>query len=179
MTGTRQHGKDFFEISGGDDHKIHIRGATGVAVASGLNWYLRYFAKVDTSWNAIFPLEVPSPLPPVKVPQKRSSAVDWSYYENVCTFSYSQAWWDWDRWEREIDWMAMSGINLPLSLTGQEYIAQRVFAKFGLSKEDMSEYFTGPGFLAWNRMINIKKWGGPLPQFFIEGQMQVTRLSSF
>ncbi len=23
--------------------------------------------------------------------------------------SYSSAWWDWDRWQQEIDWMAMSG----------------------------------------------------------------------
>lgn len=28
------------------------------------------------------------------------------------------AWWDWGRWEREIDWMALNGINLPLALTG-------------------------------------------------------------
>uniref|UniRef100_H3A9S5 N-acetyl-alpha-glucosaminidase n=1 Tax=Latimeria chalumnae TaxID=7897 RepID=H3A9S5_LATCH len=48
------------------------------------------------------------------------------YYQNVCTQSYSFAWWDWKRWEREIDWMALSGINLPLAFTGQEAIWQRV-----------------------------------------------------
>ena len=26
--------------------------------------------------------------------------------------------WDWERWEREIDWMALNGINLPLAFTG-------------------------------------------------------------
>ncbi len=30
----------------------------------------------------------------------------------------SYAWWDWERWEREIDWMALNGINLPLAFTG-------------------------------------------------------------
>ena len=39
--------------------------------------------------------------------------------------------------------MAMSGINLPLALTGYEYVAQETFARFGLTKEDMSKYFTG------------------------------------
>lgn len=48
------------------------------------------------------------------------------YYQNVCTVSYSFAFWDWKRWEREIDWMALNGFNLPLAFTGQEAIFQRV-----------------------------------------------------
>ena len=35
-------------------------------------------------------------------------------------------WWDWERWEREIDWMAMNAINLPLAFNGQEEIWRRV-----------------------------------------------------
>jgi len=48
------------------------------------------------------------------------------YYQNVCTVSYSFVWWNWTRWEREIDWMAMNGINLPLAFTAQEAIWQKV-----------------------------------------------------
>jgi hypothetical protein len=36
-------------------------------------------------------------------------------------------WWDWRRWEKEIDWMALQGINLPLAFTGQEAVWQKVF----------------------------------------------------
>lgn len=50
------------------------------------------------------------------------------YYQNVCTQSYSFVWWDWARWEREIDWMALNGINLALAWSGQEAIWQRVRA---------------------------------------------------
>ena len=39
----------------------------------------------------------------------------------------SFAWWDWKRWEKEIDWMALQGINLPLAFTGQEAVWQKVF----------------------------------------------------
>jgi alpha-N-acetylglucosaminidase len=39
----------------------------------------------------------------------------WRYYLNVDTLSYSCAFWDWARWEQEIDWMALNGINLPVS----------------------------------------------------------------
>jgi len=48
------------------------------------------------------------------------------YYQNVCTVSYSSVWWTWARWEQEIDWMAMNGINLPLAFTAQEAVWQKV-----------------------------------------------------
>jgi hypothetical protein len=42
-------------------------------------------------------------------------------------FADSFVWWDWERWEKEVDWMALQGINLPLAFTGQEAIWQKVF----------------------------------------------------
>lgn len=42
-------------------------------------------------------------------------------------FADSFVWWDWERWQKEIDWMALQGINLPLAFTGQESIWQKVF----------------------------------------------------
>ena len=53
------------------------------------------------------------------------------------------------RWEREIDWMALNGINLPLAFTGQEAIWQRVYKKLGFSDQDLNDHFAGPAFLAW------------------------------
>lgn len=72
---------------------------------------------------------------------------------NVCTVSYSMAWWDWKRWEIEIDWMALQGINLPLSFTGQEYIWAQVFTQLGLNESSLIEQFGGPAFLAWGFFI--------------------------
>ncbi len=37
--------------------------------------------------------------------------------------SYSSTWWAWERWEKEIDWMALHGINLPLAFTGDSTAA--------------------------------------------------------
>uniref|UniRef100_A0A8C3SJC3 Alpha-N-acetylglucosaminidase n=1 Tax=Chelydra serpentina TaxID=8475 RepID=A0A8C3SJC3_CHESE len=91
------------------------------------------------------------------------SAPRFRYYQNVCTQSYSYVWWDWPRWEREIDWMALNGINLALAFTGQEAVWQRVYLSLGLNQSEIDEYFTGPGFLAWNRMGNLHTWAGPLP----------------
>ena len=84
------------------------------------------------------------------------------YYLNPVTFSYSMAWWDVDRWMREIDWMALNGINMVLSFTGQEYIWQKFYTVLGLEESEIFDYFSGPGFLAWQRLGNLKRWGGPL-----------------
>ena len=48
------------------------------------------------------------------------------YYLNVCTVSYSMVWWNWTRWQKEIDWMALNGINFALAFNGQEAIWNRV-----------------------------------------------------
>ncbi|KAB0397709.1 hypothetical protein E2I00_019158, partial [Balaenoptera physalus] len=90
-------------------------------------------------------------------------ACRYRYYQNVCTQSYSFVWWDWARWEQEIDWMALNGINLALAWSGQEAIWQRVYLALGLTQTEIDEYFTGPAFLAWGRMGNLHTWSGPLP----------------
>ena len=119
------------------------------------DWRIMSWSATDRtlrSWRYALPEELPA----VGTPVTRTSFVRYSYYENVCTHSYTQAFWTWSRWQREIDWMAMHGINLPLALTGQEAVSQRVFLKLGLTHADIGSYFAGPAFLAWNRMLNIK-----------------------
>ncbi|XP_048495313.1 alpha-N-acetylglucosaminidase isoform X2 [Beta vulgaris subsp. vulgaris] len=114
--------------------QILIKGTTAVEIASGLHWYLKYFCGAHVSWDKtggaqITSIPEPESLPFVKdegLVMKRP--VPWNYYQNVVTSSYSYVWWDWKRWEKEIDWMALQGINLPLAFTGQEAIWQKVFA---------------------------------------------------
>ena len=60
--------------------------------------------------------------------------------------------------KREIDWMALRGINLPLSFTGQEYLWVQLFKQFGLQDADFDAFFTGPAHLPWQRMGNVYGW---------------------
>lgn len=87
------------------------------------------------------------------------------YYQNVCTWSYSFAWWTWKDWRKHIDWMAISGISLSLAPV-QEEIWTRIYTKLGLTQTEIDDHFAGPGFLAWQRMGNIRGWAGPLTQTF-------------
>eukprot|EP01052_Picozoa_sp_SAG31_P000665 SAG31_NODE_19_length_35031_cov_42.510707_16_plen_943_part_00 len=155
----------FFEITPSKaGEPIRIAGTSGVALASGLHWYLKYTCSMSLLYGRI-PLVPEGAVPPVwpQVEQRvqMRSPVTWQYYMNVVTHSYSAAWWSWARWQAEIDWMAMMGINMPLAFTGQEYVWNRVYReRFNLTQVDMDEHFAGPAFLAWGRMGNIRGWGG-------------------
>ncbi|KAJ9691729.1 hypothetical protein PVL29_013805 [Vitis rotundifolia] len=94
--------------------------------------------------------------------------------KGLVTYLYklnSYVWWDWERWEKEIDWMALQGVNLPLAFNGQEAIWQKVFMDFNISKKDLNGFFGGPAFLAWARMGNLHGWGGPLSQNWLDQQL--------
>ncbi|MCQ2151944.1 MAG: alpha-N-acetylglucosaminidase [Bacteroidales bacterium] len=154
-------GKDVFEIES-CGRKIVLRGNNGVSVASALNYYLENYAHCDFSWNASN-LEIPKPLPKVDTLIHRSTAYDYRHYFNYCTFNYTASWWDWDRWEKEIDYMALHGINMPLAMTGQNAVWDRVYRKLGFDDEDMDKFFTGPAYFMWFWAGNIDAWCGPLP----------------
>ncbi|XP_074835361.1 alpha-N-acetylglucosaminidase [Carettochelys insculpta] len=157
-------GPDTYRLSSppGAAERVRVSGSSGVAAAAGIYRYLRELCGCHVSWSGA-QLRLPDPLPAVPGVISATSPNRFRYYQNVCTHSYSYVWWDWPRWEREIDWMALNGINLALAFTGQEAVWQRVYLSLGLNQSEIDEYFTGPAFLAWNRMGNLHTWAGPLP----------------
>ncbi|KAJ4972122.1 hypothetical protein NE237_005221 [Protea cynaroides] len=170
-----------FNISSRKGAEIMIEGTTAVEIVSGLHWYLKYWCGAHISWDKtggtqIDSIPIPGSLPAVKdegvIIQR---PVPWNYYQNAVTSSYSFVWWDWKRWEKELDWMALQGVNLPLAFTGQEAVWEKVFKTFNISKEDLNDFFGGPAFLAWSRMGNLHGWGGPLPQTWLGQQLALQK----
>lgn len=152
---------DFFELDQKGD-KVVIRGNNYVNIATGLNWYLKYYAGIHLSWNGMT-AELPESLPKVSTPVRKETNLSLRYDFNYCTYSYTMAFWDWERWEKEIDWMALHGINLPLAVVGQECVWKNMLEKLGYSKEEINKFIAGPAFLAWWAMNNLEGWGGPNP----------------
>ena len=54
------------------------------------------------------------------------------------------SWWDWERWQKEIDWMALHGINMPLAITGEEYTWYVVYKEMGFTDDDLKDFFLWP-----------------------------------
>lgn len=171
--------KDFFEIdqartrkgnstsaasksATGKNNPIIIRGNSWVNIAVGINWYLKHHAGIHISWNNMN-VKLPAVLPVVKQKERHETDLKLRYNFNYCTFSYTMAFWDWNRWQKEIDWMALHGINMPLAAVGTESVWRNMLLKLGYSEEEVGKFIAGPAFLAWWEMNNLEGWGGPLP----------------
>ncbi len=152
--------EDWFEIVSKGD-KIVLKGNNGVAVASALYYYLNNYTNSQITWNGTN-LNLPKKLPAVSKLVHKKTPYEYRYYLNYCTFNYSMSWWDWKRWEKEIDWMALHGINMPLAITGEEYIWDEVYKSYGFTDEDLNSFFSGPAYFSWFWMGNLDGWGGPL-----------------
>ena len=153
---------DFFELDSRGGKPV-LRGNNYVSIASGLNWYLKYYCGIHLAWDGMT-AELPGQLPLPAVPERHDTPLTLRYDFNYCTFSYSMAFWDWERWERELDWMALHGVNLPLAAVGDECVWRNFLRRLGYSDAEIGEIIPGPAYLAWFEMNNIEAWDGPLPE---------------
>ncbi|AYL96727.1 alpha-N-acetylglucosaminidase [Mucilaginibacter celer] len=169
----QENGKDVFELSS-HDGKIVLKGNNGLSIASALNYYLKNYCNADIGWNGTN-LNLPATLPMVKGFIHKNTPYQYRYYLNYCTFNYTMAWWDWERWQKEIDWMALNGINMPLAITGEEAVWQDVYKSMGFTDKELDAFFSGPAYFSWFWMGNIDAWGGPLPQHWKDSHKELQK----
>lgn len=168
---------EVFSING-EDGKILIKGTTLSAITTGIGWYLQNIAHINISWNALNEKTVSgdayadlSSIPVPTAEEVHTSDAMYRYYLNTCAFGYSMTSWTWKRWQQEIDWMALHGINMPLQLVGLEEVWRSFLTmkdgdgnrKYGYTDEEAKAFVAGPAFIAWWAMNNLQGWGGTAP----------------
>jgi len=168
----REGGEECFKVAGMEG-KILIQGTGALAVAKGLNWYLTNYCDTRVSWYKEDPVALPETLPVPDRTVMQECRFDKRFFLNYCTFGYTMLWWQWEDWERFIDWMALNGINMPLAITGQEALWMEVWKDFGMTEDQIRAYFTGPEHLPWHRMGNLDGFLGPLPPSYITDQFEL------
>ena len=159
------------EASGG---RVSIKGSSGVAISRGAYAYLRQACNAMVTWSGQH-LELPEKLPDYAERQV-VCPYQFTQYYNVCTFGYSTPFWDWERWKRELDWMALHGITMALALVGQEAIWQRVWESLGVTQTELDRFSTGPAYLPWHWMANINEFDGPLPEGWIGQRKELQKM---
>ena len=158
----------------GEEGKILIKGSTISAITTGIGWYLNNYAHINIAWNSLNEKTVSgdayadlSNIPVPTEPETRTCDAQYRYYLNTCTFGYSMTSWTWKRWQQEIDWMALHGINMPLQLVGMEEVWRKFLTmeengkrKYGYTDDAAKAFVAGPAFIAWWAMNNLEGWGG-------------------
>lgn len=163
-------GKETFEIEA-KDGVLTLKGSSTVAVCYAFHTYLREACHAMKTWGGEH-MNLPAVWPDYSL-KKQTTPYDYRYFLNVCTYGYTTPYWDWARWEKEIDWMALRGVNMPLATVASEAIAERVWLQMGLTKEEIREFFTAPAHLPWHRMGNLNTWDGPLSDEWQESQIRL------
>ncbi|MBR4128233.1 MAG: alpha-N-acetylglucosaminidase C-terminal domain-containing protein [Bacteroidaceae bacterium] len=156
-----ENGNDVFVITS-QNGKPCIKGNTQLSVATGINWYLNHYAHINLTWNNLTTDLSQVTLPVPAGEEKHVSSAKYRYDFNTCTFSYSMAFWTWERWQQEIDWMALHGVNAPLNLVGLDVVTRKFLQELEVSDSDINAYIAGPGFIAWFAMNNLEGWGGTI-----------------
>ena len=136
-----------------------VEGTSSSALLAGVNWYLKYVAHGQVSTNGS--RFVPGlPLPAQTI--ERTSAFAWRYALNQNTDGYSSPYWDWPRWEREIDLYALSGINAMIVERGMDSVLYQTFRDFGYSDRELRAWITQPAHQNWQLMGNLCCFDGPI-----------------
>ena len=160
---------DRFTTSVDNSGKLLIKGNSPVAICRGFYDYVKSNGYGINSWSGNR-ISMPAKLQPQQ-PKTIQSPYRHHYYYNVVTYGYTLPYWDWARWEQEIDWMALHGMDMPLALVANEAISARVWKKLGLSDEEIQRYFVGPAHLPWMRMGNISGVDSPMPMSWHNDQI--------
>lgn len=165
--------KEKYEITAVNG-KVFVTASTVVAACNGIYDYLKKHCNVQLSWCgnkeiAIESLKMFEGKMIKEIPQK------YRVYMNYCTLDYTMCWWDFDRWEKEIDFMAMNGINMPLGVVGSEAIWYETLLELGFTKAEALSSVSGPAFWAWQLMTNIEGYLPPKNEKYVYERLELGR----
>lgn len=167
-------GMDVFEIESRGE-KVVLRGNTAVSVASALNRYLAEYCHCQVSRNGD-QLALPAPLPLVPEKLHVVSPHRVRFFFNPCTFGYTSAWWNWDKWEREIDMLALQGVNVAQVTPGVEEVFRRTLRDhFGYTDAEVRAWLCHPSHLPWMLLSNMHSFAGPVSAGLVDGRATLGR----
>ena len=161
-------GRERFRISGANGC-IEVDGSTPSALLFGLNWYLKYVAHVQISPDGDRVGGGPFPLPRTVI--ERSTPYEYRFALNENVDGYSAPYWSWPRWQREIDVLALSGINAVLLERGTDSVLYNTFRDFGYSDSDIRGWLAAPAHQNWQLMGNLCCFGGPLSPALLQWRL--------
>ena len=154
--------------------RLVVLASNANSAAVGLGWYLKYSCHRSMSHmgDNLSPI---LPLPSLEHPVRNEANVRYRYALNYCTFNYTMSFYSWQDWERELDWMALSGVNLMLVACGEEAVWRNTLRRLGFSDAEIAAFIPGPGYTAWWLMGNLEGDGGPMTPAMIDRRSDLQR----
>jgi len=155
---------------------VVVQATDAISAEMGLGWYLKYYCHRSMSHmgDNLSPV-TPLPLVPGDKPVTITSWALHRYALNYCTFNYTMSFYSWADWEHELDWMALSGVNLMLVANGEEAVWRNTLLRLGYAEDEIAAFIPGPGYTAWWLMGNLEGAGGPMTTGMIQRRSEMQR----
>lgn len=165
-------GPDTFTVSG-TAGAITVRGSTGATLLTGVGWYLQHVAGADIGWPGESIGMLPARLPAVPAPVTRPAQVPHRYALNDTDDGYSGPYRTFEEHQRQIDLLALHGINEVFVQVGAEYPYYRALQGFGYSAEELRQWVPGPGHQSWWLLQNLSGFGGPVSERLMRERAEI------
>ena len=175
LAANTENDNDYF-IVGPDaaEGKILITGNDGISLASGLNYYLENYCNVQIA-EQTSQVNMPEAVVEMKEAVRCETPYKVRYAFNYCTVNYTFSYADAEVFQREYDWLALSGVNCVLDLAGQEAVWIKFLQNFGYTFDEAKDWIAGPTYYAWQFMDNLEVVGGPVSDEWVTGRLEMAR----
>ncbi|MGH8879958.1 MAG: alpha-N-acetylglucosaminidase TIM-barrel domain-containing protein, partial [Stackebrandtia sp.] len=156
------------DVTGGDadeyrfaaqDGKLALSGNSVGSVLNGFRDYLET-SRIGHFSRGGNRADVPETLPLPAEPVSRTSPHRYRYSTNFTVTGYTSPYWQWPQWERELDFLAASGINLALVTVGTEAVWLDAFGEFGFDEKTLLSWIAPPAHNPFHQMGCMCGFGG-------------------
>ncbi|MGW7056628.1 alpha-N-acetylglucosaminidase [Streptomyces sp. NPDC054887] len=165
---------DYFTVSG-TAGAIRIEGTTPAVILGGVNHYLKHTAKVDIGWPGTSTSKLPATLPAPSAPVRKDATVPHRFALNDTDDGYSGPYRNWADFEKQIDLLALHGVNEVFVQMGAEAAYYDAFQEFGYSSAELEEWIPGPAHQPWWLMQNMYAFAGPVSKELIDKRAALGR----
>ncbi|MFF3127147.1 alpha-N-acetylglucosaminidase [Streptomyces sp. NPDC057908] len=165
---------DYFAVSGTTGH-VRIQGTSPAVLLSGVNWYLKYTAEVDIGWPGDSTSKLPKKLPAPVGTVRQDASVPHRFALNDTDDGYSGAYRNWASYEKQIDVLALHGVNEVFVQMGADAVYYDTFQEFGYAKKELTSWIPGPAHQPWWLMQNMSGFGGPVTEKLLDQRAALGR----
>lgn len=136
-------------------------------------FYLRKMARVHFSWNGDNTSAARFILPEKAVTVPEALPVNFAF--NYCTLSYTGTHWSRDKWEQELDRLALAGYTHVLVTAGLETVWKNFLREIGYPSSKIAGFIPNPAYAAWWNMGNLEGEGSPVSPVIIKNEAKLGR----
>lgn len=167
-------GGDAFSVAG-EAGAVVVEGTSAGALLAGVGWYLEQVAGVDVGLPGESVAALPAVLPGVPQPVHRRAVVPHRYALNDTDAGYSGAYRDFASYQRELDVLALHGINEVYVQTGAELPYYQALQSFGYGPRELRAWIPAPAHQSWWLLQNMSGFGGPVSEQLITARAALGR----